>query len=202
MRYIGNIISDKKIEISEFINVVDSFDKIKQNLPILIIGYNDYVKPNFDNKKISVIDRYIDDKTMWTFGKYERASEYERDLREFQENIFDELKIITDYRYFNLLTTTLTEKKDIITVLKSPVKKYIYIHEEKMVYVHITNEIIGFLLDDVEFLGVGREKIINWLKSLKNSKIIDNVNFLTFRTQKFIQNSNFLIPVLYKMKYS
>lgn len=202
MKYLANIVSQNKVEVSEFINVVDNMEDIEPNLPTLIIGYNAFIKNNYDEGIISVIDRYIDDKTMWTFSKYEKATEYEKDLKEFQENIFEELDLLKKYTYFNLMTSTLQEKKKFINILKSNLYKCVYIYENSFMYILIKDVIIGILIDDVEFFGVKTEKILSWFEKLPNTKFIDNNRFLLYRTQKCIENKKYLTPTLYKMKYS
>jgi hypothetical protein len=202
MKYLGNIVTQNKIETTEFINITDNIENVDKNIPTLIIGYNNYIKNVYPEDKISVIDRYIDENTVWTFSKYEKANDYEKDIIEFQQNLFDELDILTNYEFFNRLTSNLSEIKEFVKILTNIERKHVYIYENQFVYISIGNNVYGFSLEDIEYTGISKEKVLKKIGSLLNIKVFDNNRFLTYKTQKFIMDKRYLTPILYKLKYN
>jgi hypothetical protein len=69
MKYIGNIVTKSKIEVSSFFNVTSDFNSIDTNTPTLIIGWS-YVKELFPEQDI--LNEKINDNVLWTFSKREK----------------------------------------------------------------------------------------------------------------------------------
>ena len=71
---IGNIVTIDNIKVDENFNVVDSFDKIIEGIPTLVIGIDNATQSYGD---LNYIDRKINDLNYWTFSKKEKRGLFE-----------------------------------------------------------------------------------------------------------------------------
>ena len=82
MRYIANILTDKKFNDCKFYNVVSKKEDIIVGLPTLVIGW-EFTKALYP--EANIISWEIDKDTYWTFGNRERRQRYEESLVKFRE---------------------------------------------------------------------------------------------------------------------
>ena len=146
MKFIANIITKNKIDVSEYINVTKDITEVDLRLPTLIIGW-DNVKNIYPNANI--LDKKISENIFWTYSNREKRQEYEPDLAKFVKNVFDNLENNVKYIFFNVLTSRLKKIKGLITYINSPFKKIIYV-TEKNIYVYDYKLVIGISLSDLE----------------------------------------------------
>ena len=82
MRFIANILTDKKFINSELYNVVDNKDKLIDGIPTLVIGWG-FTKKMYPNA--SILNWSIDNNIYWTYGKREKRSRYEENIEKFRQ---------------------------------------------------------------------------------------------------------------------
>ena len=75
--FVGNIVTQSKVNIDKYFNVVETMDAIIHGLPTLIVGW-DIVKTI--EPEVDFITRKLSDNIFWTFKKTERRDIFENDL--------------------------------------------------------------------------------------------------------------------------
>lgn len=194
---LANIVSDTKINVSEDFKVVDSFDKIIEGLPTLIIGYERIKKlyPDFD-----ITSNKINDKVYWTFKKNEKRDKHEEDLRWFIKKVYSDLINKLSYVFVDPIQY---QKKTLIKILRKifSSKNIITYQHDNMIYIYTNNLIFGVDLKLLKFIGLDIEKIKTKIKSIstvflvKDEILIEYKNIITFFDDKVRY-----LPYLYSIK--
>lgn len=198
--FLGNIVSKLKIECDDLFNVTDDYNNIIEGLPTLIVGWKD-VKEIFENKrKISILDKRIDNNLYWTFTKYERRIDYDKDIEFFIKYCIKLIENDIEYEYLNLLTNRYSRVKKLIKYLTSKNVSYIYIYKNSFIYIFSKNKIVGIDFNAIDFLKINRKKVYKILYS-NNNKLFFSDDFLT-KTTRLIIRQNKIIPYLYFLKHN
>ena len=191
MKYIGNIITDNKIDDVALYNVIKNKEDIIHDIPTLIIGYKK-VKTLYDS--FSMLDWKIEDNVYWTYGRRERGEKYYDDLDRFKKLCFNNMIKTVDYRLFNVLTENVEHKKLFFSFLKDSSVKTVYI-ENDMAYIYNGNKhVIGFSLRDVEYGGGNKKKT---LSVLLNNNVVSSKDVFTNEFAYSLKNIPYIIPYLY-----
>lgn len=198
--YIGNIItSDIDNAIPDYVNVVNNKDDIINNLPTLSVGWFK-TKEMFGLPNLDVQNKIIDKNIYWTFSKYEKKDIYTEDLNKFYKEIINQLKIKVNYNFISLVNCKYKNIKKLIKYIDNNEDKIIYVYNYRMVYIYNKNNVYGISLDEVEFIGLNKEKILKRL--YKNV----NHNFRCTDSEIMIMNNDLindlkenimLIPYIY-----
>ena len=195
MKYIANILTDKKFTDSELYNVVSSKDKLIGDIPTLIIGWG-YTKKMYPESNI--LNWKINDNIFWTYGKREKRNKYEENVEKFKKASINKFIKSVKYQYYNLLTISEEEKKYIISLLCRDCKTHIYINCD-MVYIFDdeNNIVIGFSLRDIDYINSSRKKMFNIILRNKNNNIIDIKDTLSYDMKISLNDCKYVIPYLY-----
>ena len=195
--YLGRIITkSKNIETSCFIDVTNNKELAKNpEIPTLVIGKKN-IEGIVGTDKVHFLDKNVGTNLYWTFAKTEQRNEFEKDLKAFKDMLLKKLVNNIEYKYLNIFTEKLTIIKRFIKFIKGNTQKVIYLSNH-MIYVYCKNTIYGISLDDLQYIGIKRTKIINELKSNDNNTIITNDYFLTKDVKRYINGSKMLVPYIY-----
>ena len=195
MKYIANILTDKKFTDSELYNVVSSKDKLISDIPTLIIGWG-YTKKMYP--EANILNWKINDNIFWTYGKREKRNKYEENVEKFKKASINKFIKSVKYQYYNLLTISEEEKKYIISLLCRDCKTHIYINCD-MVYIFDdeNNIVIGFSLRDIDYINSSRKKMFNIILRNKNNNIIDIKDTLSYDMKISLNECKYVIPYLY-----
>jgi hypothetical protein len=195
MKYIANILTDKKFTDSELYNVVNSKDKLIGDIPTLIIGWG-YTKKMYP--EANILDWKINDNIFWTYGKREKRNKYEENIDKFKKLSINKFIKSVKYQYYNLLTISEEEKRYIISLLCRDYKTHIYINCD-MVYIFDdeNNIVIGFSLRDIDYINNSRKKMFNIILRNKNNNVIDIKDTLSYDMKISLNECKYVIPYLY-----
>jgi hypothetical protein len=195
MKYIANILTDKKFTDSELYNVVNSKDKLIGDIPTLIIGWG-YTKKMYP--EANILDWKINDNIFWTYGKREKRNKYEENIDKFKKLSINKFIKSVKYQYYNLLTISEEEKRYIISLLCRDCKTHIYINCD-MVYIFDdeNNIVIGFSLRDIDYINNSRKKMFNIILRNKNNNVIDIKDTLSYDMKISLNECKYVIPYLY-----
>lgn len=189
MLTIGNIVTKEDINIDNYFNIVDNIININKDLPTLIIGWEDYVKNNFED--VDFVDRVLNKNMFWTFSKRERRDKMNIDLYNFEEycvNLF--LKKI-DYIYLNPMTISNNKLKNFYNFIKE--NESLYYDNETMIYIYSDDKIFGLNKIVFNYMKYDVNKIIKSFKK-KCTYIVDEKNNYTILDN--INNKEKYIPYL------
>lgn len=198
--YLGRIITkSKNLRTLDFICKKDEYTE-NCNLPTLIIGKENAKKVFGDS--LSFIDRSPNEMLSWTFMKTEHRQNFETDLENFNKRIISRIKADFNYTSFDLICASRFAVKKLIEYFNSSIPKYIYI-SDKQIYSYANygkRNVIGLSLDEIKYLGVNPEKIIERLKKSPNCFVIEDDSFLGYETRKYFSNLSIYLPYLYFLK--
>jgi len=194
--YVGNIVSSLKIEEENF-NICSDLDTIDNDLPTLIIGWDN--AKEFVGENISILHKKINQKLYWTFNEKERKVDFEVDFEKFKEVCFNTFGDNIPYVYLDILHGKSKINKKIIKKILSLGDPVIYISDKKMVYIYGENIIFGIDLNIIEYSSIKKEKILNRIKNLNNNVLVTDEIFNKCKDLLYkIKYKNKLIPYIYK----
>lgn len=193
---IGRIISNKEnIDTLDFVDVTENIGSIDNFIPTLIIGKKK-AEEIYGKENIKVLDKKITNNVSWTFDKVERRNEYERDLKAFNDSLIKTIKKNIKYEFFNIYIEPISRTKKLISFIKSPKIKYIYIFNDH-IYMYYNNTVYGISLSDIQYLGINKNRILKLFRSNNNNIIIENNDFLSKKMKQTIKDDKILVPYFY-----
>ena len=183
MKYIANIVTTTKIEVSSYFNVTNDYDSINPELPTLIIGWNN-VKQLFENQNI--LDNKISNNIYWTFSKREKRYKYEKDLEDFISLVLLNLDKTINYKFFNFILATREKQEGFIRYINKGNSSIYY--NSRFLYVYNPTDKItfGISLKDLSYIGICTKDFINTLNINHNNLICNDLKCID-------DNSYFLI---------
>lgn len=155
---LGYIISDDKIKVDTFKNI--NFLPENNELPILIVGREFSKKLNI---KASILNKKIDNNTFWTYSQKEKKSEYLEDIEKFKRFCIDNFLKKINYFYIDPFNLKYSQLKKIIKKFKENKSKVFYYNSD-MCYIYFDEIIFGIHWETIEYFGIDKSKIIEWLK--------------------------------------
>lgn len=192
--YFGNIITNSDISLEGF-RVYSKDQSIENDLPTLIIGWE--LAKDMYGDNVSILHKKIDTKTFWTFTAKERKVDFEHDLETFKEFCYNTFGDNIPYVYLDLLYGKKLVNKRIIKKILSLDSPYIYISDNDIIYIFGDNIIFGVDLNIISYFEGNKVKILNKIKNLKGSVLIDSMIFNNYRDLLYkIKNKNRLIPYI------
>ena len=195
MKYIANVITkSKKYKFNEFINISDTLNGVDTSVPTLVVG-TELAKSCFGGN-LNYIDRQINDSLSWTFSTVEKRSTNENDITIFKKKIVQNLKKEINYRFLNVLTiANCSVIKKLFKILIKH-KDTSILFTDKMFYIAYDNTVIGVSIDECEYIGVKKEKLV-----LKLRKYFKNLTSLDNLSQKidinFFENNDILLSAMF-----
>lgn len=190
MEILGYIVSKSKIkDLLPCIKIVNSYELIEDKTkPVLIIGLEEARKIT---SSFSILEKKINNRLFWTFGKREKRIDFEKDIENFQNYIIKQIIKKFTYYYINVLTIKQEKIKKIIKIINNQDDKKFFF-DEKMIYMHYQNNIFGFSLEISEYIGLKREKIIKLIKKNKNNKIGKTNIIFNSKIKELIANKRYM----------
>lgn len=185
---------------SDSLITVKKIDEYSENkdIPSIIIGKSN-AELLFGKEKIKVLNREIQKNLYWTYSKHEKRSEMERDIAMFNENIFKYLIKNTDYTFIDIYQLKYGEYKKLIKFFNESDIKFIYITNNH-IYCLKNKKVVGLSLDDLEYVGIRKEKVISKIKENNKNFVFFNDYFIKNTIKKQINGNKIVIPYLYSIK--
>lgn len=175
------------------LNSIDNFIN-DENIPTLLVGKKELLDRGY---KLSVLNRQIASNIYWTYTKMEKRNIHETDVNSFYEIVFK--KLYRDIKHTNISIYTMKYSilKNIVNILNDEnLYKCIYI-KKNHIYIYYNNNIVGFSLDEIKYIGIDITKVILLLTNSKNSEIITDDNFIKNEVKPYLKNKEYLTPYLY-----
>jgi hypothetical protein len=196
--FVGNIVTQSKINVDKYFNVVDSMNNIIHGLPTLIVGWDivKTIEPYAD-----FIVRKLSDDIFWTFKKTERRDIFENDLYDFIHYSYNLLIDDIDYKFIDLIQLSEIELKDTFKTIKNNTNVIGYIHEN-MLYIYSEKIVYGLDLKLVSYLEFNLTEILGKIKSYC-SVFLDNDEILIEYKDiiDMLRNEVKYVPFLYSIEH-
>ena len=196
MQYIGNIVSDIKLDDNVGIfHVTSNLEDIIMGIPTLVVGWSK-VKQLFDN--VSILKWEIDPNTYWTFSKYERRNRLNEDLIKFKNLCVDRTIKGLTYVYFNSLISSKYKKSLMLNSLNDGFEKKLLIWND-MCYIcwRDIKFILGISMRDVEYEGKERQFFIETMKSIDGMTQVGYDDNKNKDDLKLFYNKNYALSYLF-----
>lgn len=193
---IGNIVIDKDLKVSNKFNVVDSFDKIIEGKPTLIIGLNNVKKIETN---LDYLDRKLSDDIYWTFSKSEKRYLFEEDLFLFINSTYKKIIDKIEYIFVDMFLYNNIKINEIFENLKK-INYKISLKHKDMIYVYGDNKIFGFDLKQVKYMGVKIDRLMSKIISLSDVFLDDKDILIKYNNDlEMFDYQIKYIPLLYMM---
>lgn len=196
MQYIGNVVSDIKLDDNVGIfHVTSNLEEIIMGIPTLVVGWSK-VKQLFDN--VSILKWEIDPNTYWTFSKYERRNRLNEDLIKFKNLCVDRTIKGLTYVYFNSLISSKYKKSLMLNSLNDGFEKNLLIWND-MCYIcwRDIKFIMGISMRDVEYEGKQRQFFIETMKSIGGMVQVGYDDNKNKDALKLFYNKNYALSYLF-----
>lgn len=201
MLLFGYIISDTKYrDLSEYIvKVVKDESECKLNVPKLIVGLDKAkqyaISHNFE---FDILNRFYPNGDMWTFKKNEKREYYEEDILAFQEYIKNTISKNIIYNYINIFNLSITSIKKLYNiVINNQYNRdinYILIDNDMLYYPLNNNKVIGISLQQLKYVGIDKDKIIDRIKQNKSNYIYYSSNKKLWEYKNWFNGLEYVIP--------
>lgn len=175
--FFGRIITrSKRIEANELIDVTSDIASIDPSIPTLIVGKQLAVEM-FGADKVKVLNKNIDKNISWTFLKTERRSDFEKDISNFKNDVMRRITKSVKYYYVDVITSSAYKMMRFVRMLADGRPKTVFIRNNNM-YIYVDKWVFGVSLDDIEYIGINRNKVFSFIKRLRNVRFVyDNKNW-------------------------
>jgi glutaredoxin 2 len=191
MKPLGYIVTDRKMnDIEGFVEQVKDFTDADSTKPILIVGWNN-AKLHRGYK--SILEKELAPGVFWTFKKSESRSDFEQDLKDFYQYVYNVILDNIDYYYINIISLGYNKLKKLYSIFNSKERKNIYI-SDNLIYTLYDGKVLGVSLDVLEYCGVKRDKVLSLLSSNPANKIYDNSHRWMARLCKYLGNKKYAVP--------
>lgn len=200
MLTLGYIVTDKAIKDKlDYVKIIKPSDYIElenNDLPTLIVGFDN--ARNFLGDRFCILDRKVNDNLYWTFWKTEKRVYYDKDLTNFYNLIFNRLKEKVSYQSISLFRLKLSDIKRLINQLKNSTNYVFIAYKTIFIYSPINNDkiIFGISFDELDYLNVKRDSIINKLLSLANNVTEKNEYYLSANIKNIFKSNKYIYAYL------
>lgn len=200
MIIVGNIVSNDGVTgIPPNFNVLTMEEYLKaesNDLPTLIIGW-DLTKTNFN--KASILRKKISNGLYWTFNTAEKRGVFEDDLKKFIKRSYDDF--VKGIKYFNIdpILYKINSTEELIEKIKSLAGGFAYLYSDKVVYVYHNFNLFSIDLEQLDFIGFDREKVLSILKEDMTQFEINNTKGISrFKNELKYLNIKYVPYLMFK----
>ena len=197
MRFIANILTDRKFNDCEFYNVVSNKEDLIENIPTLVIGWG-FTKELYP--EANIINWEIGNNVFWTFNNREKGNRYEETLKKFNKLALNNFIKKIKYKYLSVFEDG-DDSSGLEFLLENCKGFKVYINND-MVYVtgkstpDTSPYVYGFSIKEYEYKGIDTKKIF---KKIYNSDIIliENKDIVSWSIRENLKNHTYAIPCLF-----
>lgn len=186
-KVLANIITkSNKVKFDLPVNLCKDMSCRDENLPTLIIGYEDAKKYI---KGFNILTKFYSEQNIyWTFKRTERGVDYENDLKEFYTTVITDYCNKNKYTFIDVINLDLKTTKKLINFAKSEDKKLIFNENNRFLYVFCEkySTVFGFSLSTSNFFGIKPNKIVNLFRVNKNNKFVYDFTNIPYEVKHII----------------
>jgi len=194
MRYIANILTEKKFSDYELYNVVSDKASLIDGIPTMVIGW-EYTKKMFP--EANIVDWIVEDGVYWTFGNREKRSVYEERMAKFKEIAIDSFIKSINYRFISVITSKKEEIADFIGKVEAEGGTTAY-YTNGFVYVYIPSSCVvyGLSLREMDYVGKNPKMFLSLLAKEENVSMVSAGENLPNEVRYSFRNRDYIIPYI------
>ena len=206
MLIFGYVVSEVKYRdlIEDIVQIVYKSSDCVINVPKLIVGLDNSKQYALENNlKFDILNRHFSNGDMWTFKKTEKREYYEEDLLEFKDYIISSIEAQTKYYYINIFKLKYNKIKALYNIffnnsLNNNLNYYLV--DDNMIYTSLKqNKVIGISFNDLNYININKDKIINKLKSKPYNRIIYSTSKNMLDLKNCFRGREYVIPVIFEL---
>ena len=199
--FLGRVVTkQKKIDTIDFVDITQDKNSIDDTTPTIIVGKS-LAESIYGKENVHIIDKKIRDNVFWTYSKTEKRSEYEVGIGKFNNYIVKSIGKRIRYNFFSIFRNSYSEKKQVIKALtKGKTRRVIYITKSHIYIYSGQDSVMGISLDELSYIGIPREKIVDRIKRNRNNNILFNDSFLSYSMKDKIDRDPVITTFLYYIK--
>ena len=195
MKELGYIVCDKPLKRMNLCLKVIGLSDFKDRditMPTLIVGWEN--AKLLLGEKFNILENKVNDTLYWCFYKNEKRTIYDRVMNEFIRNIVLNLHKQIPYKSINIFRL---DKSDVKNLLKSfyEIEQTVFI-SDKTIYVYNKKLIYGISLEELEYFGIRKERIINILMKFDKTKVFFDEKQLDYTVRYMFKDFKYLFPYL------
>ena len=202
MTYLANIFTDEAFEENPYYNITGDANQLVPGIPTLVVKLSKLreIKDRYPGAVLYYGKVEGAENLYCTYSKRIKRDIYEEDIKQFKDAVLKWVVEKVKYRFFNVLTATKEEKKAFMEQIKSPWTRY-YMESGGMLYIFSPDdmETVGISLDDIEYEGSDKRKILKLLEGNPSIHKIDERDQISINTREIIRNRKYIIPYLYSL---
>ncbi len=193
--FFGRVVTrGKKFDAPWFIEVVDTYTP-STDLPTAILGKKN-AEEIFGKENVHLLDRDINDTTVWIYGKVENRSKHDEEKRAFFEKCFTERMSSVDYQFINIFTAGYSYIKKFIRYIDSDRKKSVYV-TDKHIYIYSGKSVAGISLSDCRYIGISPKRVVARISENPANIVFEDDSFIEKEDKKFLKGNKILVPVIH-----
>ena len=206
MLIFGYIVSEVKYRdlTEDIIQVVNKSSDCVINVPKLIIGLDNAKQYAFDNNlSFDILNHHFSNGDMWTFKKTEKREFYEEDLLEFRDYIINSIENQTIYYYINIFKLKYNKIKVLYNIffnnsLNNNLNYFLI--DDNMIYTSLKqNKVIGISFNDLNYININKDKIIEKLKSKPYNRVIYSTSKNMLELKNCFKGREYVIPAVFEL---
>ena len=195
MKELGYIVCDKPLKRMNLCLKVIGLSDFKERditMPTLIVGWEN--AKLLLGEKFNILENKVNDTLYWCFYKNEKRTIYDRVMNEFIRNIVMNLHKQIPYKSINIFRL---DKSDVKNLLKSfyEIEQTVFI-SDKTIYVYNKKLIYGISIEELEYFGIRKERIINILMKFDKTKVFLDEKQLDYTVRYMFKDFKYLFPYL------
>ena len=195
MKELGYIVCDKPLKRMNLCLKVIGLSDFKERditMPTLIVGWEN--AKLLLGEKFNILENKVNDTLYWCFYKNEKRTIYDRVMNEFIRNIVLNLHKQIPYKSINIFRL---DKSDVKNLLKSfyEIEQTVFI-SDKTIYVYNKKLIYGISIEELEYFGIRKERIINILMKFDKTKVFLDEKQLDYTVRYMFKDFKYLFPYL------
>lgn len=195
MKELGYIVCDKPLKRMNLCLKVIGLSDFKARditMPTLIVGWEN--AKLLLGEKFNILENKVNDTLYWCFYKNEKRTIYDRVMNEFIRNIVLNLHKQIPYKSINIFRLN---KSDVKNLLKSfyEIEQTVFI-SDKTIYVYNKKLIYGISIEELEYFGIRKERIINILMKFDKTKVFLDEKQLDYTVRYMFKDFKYLFPYL------
>ena len=195
MKELGYIVCDKPLKRMNLCLKVIGLSDFKARditMPTLIVGWEN--AKLLLGEKFNILENKVNDTLYWCFYKNEKRTIYDRVMNEFIRNIVLNLHKQIPYKSINIFRLN---KSDVKNLLKSfyEIEQTVFI-SDKTIYVYNKKLIYGISIEELEYFGIRKERIINIIMKFDKTKVFLDEKQLDYTVRYMFKDFKYLFPYL------
>jgi hypothetical protein len=192
MRFIANILTNRKFEDNELYNIVTNKEDLIKDIPTLVVGW-EYTKKMYP--EANILDWKINDDIFWTFGNRERRQRYDETVIKFRKYTIEKLVKSINYKFISMFNNDGLDNLNYILNNFNGINIYI---NNDIIYLTGSDKkvVYGFSLKEYDYISKNRKELLKRIFESGNN-IIDIKDSLSNEMKISLYNHSYVIPCLY-----